>query len=173
MLIGLELVLFLLAVGGAIVVYGTIVRNKWGINLHHVSCPRCKTALPILREPGSRRQALWGGWTCPTCGAGVDKWGREVTPIAPHPIARPEADLRRILRKRLIRWAAPISFVLILILDWTNVTDGGFPSTLGEAIFQVAEDVVWTAFFTIIFYFAIVRFSQRSSSEEIRTPKQQ
>ena len=26
--------------------YGTLVRNKWGINSDSVSCPRCNTAIP-------------------------------------------------------------------------------------------------------------------------------
>lgn len=68
-----------LAVGMALVVYGTFARNRWGINLEAVSCPRCNTPLPKVREPRSLRQALWGGYTCPNCGAEVDKWGREVT----------------------------------------------------------------------------------------------
>jgi len=60
--------------------YGTLVRNKWGINSDSVSCPRCNTALPQARKPRSLRQSLWGGWTCPNCGVEVDKWGRELPP---------------------------------------------------------------------------------------------
>ncbi len=73
----LALVSFI-AVGMALVVYGTIAKNRWGINLAEVSCPRCNKLLPRLRRPQSRKQALWGGSTCPNCGAEVDKWGREV-----------------------------------------------------------------------------------------------
>jgi hypothetical protein len=69
-----------LAVGLALVIYGTLVKNKWGVNLDSVSCPRCNTVPPKLREPRSRQQSMWGGWTCPSCGLDVDKWGRELNP---------------------------------------------------------------------------------------------
>jgi len=69
-----------LAVGMVLVIYGSIAKNRWGINLNEVFCPRCKTALPQVRKPQSFRQSLWGGCTCPNCGVEVDKWGREVLP---------------------------------------------------------------------------------------------
>jgi hypothetical protein len=68
----------LLAVGFIFVIYGTLAKNKWGINPASASCPRCNTALPQARKPRSLRQCLWGGWTCPNCGVEVDKWGREL-----------------------------------------------------------------------------------------------
>ena len=67
-----------LALGLVLVSYGTLAKNNWGINLDRVSCPRCKTALPQVRVPRTRRETIWGGWTCPTCRAEVDKWGREL-----------------------------------------------------------------------------------------------
>lgn len=71
------LVIFgVLAAGGLLVAYGTIARNKWGINLRAVSCPRCSAPPPPQRPSGSRSQRLWGGWTCSACGTEVDKWGR-------------------------------------------------------------------------------------------------
>jgi hypothetical protein len=57
------------AVGLALVIYGTLVKNGWGINLNSVSCPRCNAVLPQVRKPRSRKQAMWGGWTCLNCGA--------------------------------------------------------------------------------------------------------
>jgi transposase-like protein len=30
-------------------------------------CPSCKKPLPRVRKPTSLRQALFGGWTCPSC----------------------------------------------------------------------------------------------------------
>ena len=40
--------LFVVLAGPAIlVVWGSISKNHWGINLHAVSCPRCSTALPL------------------------------------------------------------------------------------------------------------------------------
>ena len=59
----------LLAAMGLLVAYGTIARNRWGINHSAVSCPRCHSPLPTQRQPRSRRQRLWGGWTCAACGA--------------------------------------------------------------------------------------------------------
>ncbi|HKN74028.1 MAG TPA: hypothetical protein VJW94_02535 [Candidatus Acidoferrum sp.] len=67
-----------LALGMVLVVYGTVVKNSWGINLGQVHCPRCGMHLPQVRIPTSLRQSMWGGCTCQTCGAEVDKWGREL-----------------------------------------------------------------------------------------------
>lgn len=61
-----------------LVLNGTSVRNKWGINVRRPSCSRCKTPAPGARIPKSLRQLLWGGWTCQSCGAQVDKWGNEI-----------------------------------------------------------------------------------------------
>lgn len=75
------LVIFcLLGIGLFLVVYGTVAKNRWGINLGSVSCPRCKTPLPKMRKPQSIREAMWGGANCTACGLEVDKWGREVVP---------------------------------------------------------------------------------------------
>lgn len=60
------------------VIYGTIAKNDWGINLSTVSCPRCGTPLAYVHAPQNVRQSLWGGYTCLSCGAEVDKWGREI-----------------------------------------------------------------------------------------------
>jgi len=58
----------LLAVGFVLVIYGTLAKNKWGINAESDSCPRCNTALSHARRPRSLRQSMWGSWTCPNCG---------------------------------------------------------------------------------------------------------
>jgi hypothetical protein len=41
-------------------------------------CPRCGRVLGDKR-PGRRTwtQVLWGGWTCPSCGCDVDRFGKE------------------------------------------------------------------------------------------------
>ena len=65
-------------VGLMLIVYGTIAKNKWGINLRRVACPNCGTAMGLVRMPKSGQQALWGGHTCPTCQCEMDKWGRRV-----------------------------------------------------------------------------------------------
>jgi hypothetical protein len=78
-MIPLVVIIGLLAVGIVLVIHGTIAKNRWGINLGTVYCPRCNTPFPKVRTPQSSRQALWGGGTCSNCGVEVDKWGREVT----------------------------------------------------------------------------------------------
>jgi hypothetical protein len=67
-----------LAFGFVLVLYGSIVKNNWGVNLAQANCPRCGTHLLEVRKPMSVRQSMWGGWTCQTCGTEVDKWGREL-----------------------------------------------------------------------------------------------
>ena len=69
-----------LAFGMVLVVHGTVAKNRWGINLEEVSCPRCSKLLPKVRKPRSFRESMWSGWTCSNCGVGVDKWGREAPP---------------------------------------------------------------------------------------------
>jgi hypothetical protein len=68
----------LLLMGLVLVIYGTTVRNRWGINTDSVSCPHCLAALTRVRTPKSPQQALWGGYTCGKCGTEIDKWGREI-----------------------------------------------------------------------------------------------
>jgi predicted RNA-binding Zn-ribbon protein involved in translation (DUF1610 family) len=75
---GLIVTCGVLALGLALVIHGTLIKNRWGINLKSVSCPRCNAVLPQVRKPRSRQQSMWGGWTCPNCGVQVDKWGRDV-----------------------------------------------------------------------------------------------
>jgi hypothetical protein len=41
-------------------------------------CPECGTPVPATRVPTSRRQALWGGWTCENCGTEMDSSGNEL-----------------------------------------------------------------------------------------------
>jgi len=43
-------------------------------------CPSCGTPVPMLRNPTSLRQALWGGWTCSNCGMEMDRHGEEMVP---------------------------------------------------------------------------------------------
>ena len=68
----------LVGIGMILVVYGTVAKNRWGVNLSEVSCPRCKATLHQARKPRTLRQAMWGGYTCPSCGTEVDKWGRKI-----------------------------------------------------------------------------------------------
>jgi hypothetical protein len=150
------LILFALTgLGVLVVLYGTVVKNRWGINLEPVSCPRCKTPLPALRKPGSLRQALWGGWRCPVCGAGVDKWGREVAAAGPATPPISEEEMRRLLKRRLI-FAAPGLFCLFLALDWTGLTGTGFPSDWAQAFIQVCVNIGFTVFATAVSFSLIM-----------------
>ena len=54
------------------------LRSKLGVNLKEVKCPECGTVQPKVRRPKNLRQAMWGGWTCPTCGCEMDKWGNKI-----------------------------------------------------------------------------------------------
>jgi hypothetical protein len=67
-----------LLIGAGVLVYGSIAKTRWGINLRPVSCPKCGTPMPRVRVPVSGSEALWGGATCPKCGCRMDKWGREL-----------------------------------------------------------------------------------------------
>jgi hypothetical protein len=145
-----------LGFGMFLVLYGTVAKNRWGINLEPVSCPRCGTILPKLREPGSLRQAMWGGSTCPKCGVEVDKWGRKVAPVGPRSVVRTEPEMRKVLKKRIV-FAGLLGFLLILLLDWTGITDSGFPSTWAQALFQIADDALDSVILILIFYFGISR----------------
>jgi hypothetical protein len=73
-----ELFWILILAAAAVVIYGTIRRTSWGINLKPVACPKCGTPAPAVRSPGSVQQGLWGGHTCASCGTSFDKWGRQV-----------------------------------------------------------------------------------------------
>ena len=49
-----------------------------GLLLPRRNCPTCGEPLPKFRRPRNMRQRLWGGSTCPRCGAEVDRRGRLV-----------------------------------------------------------------------------------------------
>jgi hypothetical protein len=42
-------------------------------------CPQCSQKLPRFRKPKTIHEALFGGWTCPNCGAIVDRSGRRIS----------------------------------------------------------------------------------------------
>jgi len=68
-----------LAILAGLVIHGTIVKNRWGINFQRISCPNCGREMPRVRVPASGSEALWGGNTCPNCQCQMDKWGRRLT----------------------------------------------------------------------------------------------
>ena len=74
----------LVLVAGVVrVVYGTKVRDKWGMNSSTIRCPRCQAAIPQFRIPNNVQEFMWGGHTCASCGAQFDKWGRELVRPTP------------------------------------------------------------------------------------------
>ncbi len=77
--IAVVVVAALLLIGLMLVIYGTVVRNRWGINFQAVDCPRCHAPVPGVRQPKSRREMLFGGGTCDKCGCEMDKWGNPIT----------------------------------------------------------------------------------------------
>ncbi len=63
--------------------------GKWGINmnsvwdivqgkglLRKVTCPKCGREQERRRKSARLIEFLWGGWTCASCGTGMDQWGR-------------------------------------------------------------------------------------------------
>ena len=41
-------------------------------------CSICGEPLPMWRMPKNKRQALWGGWTCPHCGTELNRKGEKI-----------------------------------------------------------------------------------------------
>jgi hypothetical protein len=69
------------AIGALLLVaWGTVNRNRWGVNFGKLLCPRCLRRIPRPQGPPSLRQILFGGGTCSECHTVVDKWGRERMP---------------------------------------------------------------------------------------------
>ena len=54
--------------------------GRWGMNFEPVHCPDCGQPAPMVRRPRHHRQALWGGWTCDSCGCEMDKYGVKLDP---------------------------------------------------------------------------------------------
>lgn len=63
-----------------LVVWGTLARNSWGVNLGRVACPRCLRRIPSPGGVAGLRQKLLGGGQCAECKTLVNKWGREIMP---------------------------------------------------------------------------------------------
>src|SRR5438309_9687554 len=65
-----------------------------------------------------------GGGTCSKCGAEVDKWGREVT-AQRHAYrcgnVKPEDQMRKVLKGRLIVYSAVTVFCLTLLFAWLGI----------------------------------------------------
>jgi hypothetical protein len=74
-------IVFAVIIGAAALVIWrqTKTKGRFGLGSWTMNCPRCGTRLPTIRKPSSSEEMLWGGWTCPSCGCKVDKYGRERT----------------------------------------------------------------------------------------------
>jgi hypothetical protein len=98
--------------------YGTLSRNRWGINRAAVSCPNCHAPLTGTQDTRSLSQVMWGGFTCPACRTEVDKWGRRI--VAPRNFWTKE---RRISFARFRN--SPVSWIfagMLIVLDvWWNL----------------------------------------------------
>ena len=73
--------LIALAIAAVLIGFFLIRQSKkkgpWGIGPLTTTCPRCRTSMPALRKPTSMAEGMWGGWTYPTCGCKVGKYGQE------------------------------------------------------------------------------------------------
>jgi len=165
MVVFLVVLFFVLMVGGVLVGYAVASKNKWGINLNPVSCPRCKTSLPRLREPRSLRQAMLGGWTCPVGGAGVDRRGREVAPNAPRTIVKSEDEMWRVTKKRIIL-GAPLIFCLFMLFDWLRIAHARLTSNWDVVLLEVGVNIIWTLFFTATSLFLLRSVCKRIHSKD-------
>ncbi len=56
-----------IAGGAAVLLIAFLVPRK--------SCPKCNTPLPRFRKPSNTREAMLGGWHCPTCSATIARNG--------------------------------------------------------------------------------------------------
>jgi hypothetical protein len=66
-------------VGGIAFIVRTVRRrDRWGVNVRQIVCPKCGSVFPRVRKPANLRQAMWGGSVCASCGTEVDKWGNPV-----------------------------------------------------------------------------------------------
>lgn len=78
MLFIFSIIFFILCIGLILLVGRSSIDNKWKINIFRVNCPNCGNQMPIIRNPTSTQQALWGGWSCSSCGCEMDKWGKKI-----------------------------------------------------------------------------------------------
>ena len=61
------------------------------------------------------------------------------------------------MKKKLILIAV-LGFCVCTLIDWTGIIDNRrFPKSWSEAWIQVFINILWTALFTGISYFAIIR----------------
>ncbi len=151
-----------------LVIRGTIAKNRWGISLDPVFCPRCGTPLPQIRKPRNARQALWGGATCGKCGGEVDKWGREITEETRLPSAlgtEPEGQLGRLPRRNLAVSSAVIFFCLTFLSALLGIRPSAkqmawkaWPVWMGVLCAATLETTILTTLFCVAFAYFLGKF---------------
>ncbi len=68
-----------LLLGGAFVLLVAVtygIQRRAAARPLSVTCPVCGVVQIGLRKPESLGQRLRGGYTCPGCGARLDRWGK-------------------------------------------------------------------------------------------------
>ena len=152
----------LLAIGVVLVIYGTVAKNRWGINLDPVYCPRCNTRLPEIRQPQNLRQRFWGGGTCVTCGVEVDKWGRQIGSSTPQglPVKEQPAVLKQRSRRNLILVTWVVSFGATVVSDFPAFWKSG-RIDFAEIIGFLAAGSIRAVPFTVFFYFSWIYLYER------------
>ena len=173
MMITLIAVFGLLGSGMALVIYGTVAKNRWGINVNPVLCPRCHASLSRLRKPQALGQTMWGGGTCPACGAEVDKWGREAASQGqPRSLrgVQPQAQMQKVLKRKLIVFTAGGYFCLMLILDGLGLgpARGALRSTPIGWLAMAGAAAIGTLVFTMLFYLVAIHLVEQSSTKDNR-----
>jgi hypothetical protein len=169
-MISLCVIFGLLGVGAVLVICGTLTKNRWGINVDPVSCPRCHTPFPEIRKPDNLRQTLWGGGTCLNCGTEVDKWGRELAPPSKQyagfqnlPADESSPPRRKSQAKRAVAITV-FYFVMRTTLSWSYVTA---KVSHGEILAGIApfllEAVVFAVLFELTIQFILPMFTKRQS----------
>jgi hypothetical protein len=160
----LELCLGLLASLALLIAYFLAVRLKRGPFRDAPPCPRCKAPLPRVREPGSFRQAFFGGWTCPACGCGVDKRGREIPPIAPRTALKSEDEIWKAVKIKFVIMT-PLGFCFVLITDvWRRVAFTGVPFGWNVILASASLDVFTTMFCAVGALLFLKSFIKRKKS---------
>ena len=169
-MISLAVIFGFFGFGVLLVIYGTITKNRWGINADPVSCPRCQTPFPEVRKPQNLRQTLWGGGNCANCGTEVDKWGRELAPPSKQYAGfqnLPADESSPLRRKSKAKRAVAITvfyFVMRATLSWSYVTA---KVSHGEILAGIApfllEAVVFAVLFELTIQFILPMFTKRQS----------
>lgn len=79
----MTLILIAIIAGFALLLLLTFIKKDgkyadFGVNLKRTHCPNCNLKQPIGRKPANKRQALFGGHTCKSCGTEMDKYGTKI-----------------------------------------------------------------------------------------------